>query len=376
MPSGAQFGQTTRFDNSFNPAISLMADVIADFVAFDGPTNDGVDLNLRRVDVLLADWIDPSAYIWTTIAYEEEEIRLDEAAIEYVALPGNHTVRAGRFFVDFGKQMQAHIEQIRTIDRPLVLRDYLGEELGAEGLQWDSWSSMGDETLMRYSVGAFTDISGGGHAHGGEIDEGTEIHVADRKGAEDFGFTGRLTALTEIGDYDSFQVGASVRLLPSFAFESEASELELAGQSNVVYGVDVTYGWVAADGIKSWTVGAEVLMFDGDLSAELDDNGTPGDITDDSLVVFNDQVFGSYAFVDRGWSQRDSAGLQFSTIEEPEVGTARVSELDVYYTRRLSEFLRLRFGATLRDVEGGEDSARLAIQLTGFIGPHGHGLNW
>jgi hypothetical protein len=143
-----------------------------------------------------------------------------------------------------------------------------------------------------------------------------------------------------------------------------------------VYGLDFTYGWASNDGIRRFTVGGEYLRFDGDLSSELDDNGTPGNAADDFLSVFDDRVNGFYAFADHGWSQFDSAGVQYSLIEQPQVDKAHIGELDLYYTRQLSEYLRLRVGLTLEEVEHGEDSVRLAIQLTGFIGPHGHGLNW
>jgi len=373
---GSNLGQVTRFDNAFNPAISFAVDFVLDYVDFDGGSQDGLDTNARRAELLLADWIDPNAFSWITIAYEGEEIVLDEAAIEYVGLPGNHSLRAGRFFLDFGKQMQNHIEELRTTERPLVLRDYLGEELAADGLQWDYWTPTGDASLVRWSVGAFGDLSGGGHGHGEEEGHEPELEVADRKEVSDIGFTGRLTALTEVGRNGTLQGGVSARYLSDFALHQETSDVEVEGLSNVIYGLDLTYGWLGDEGMRTWTVGGELLFFDGELSAELNDNGTPGDTTDDSLDVFDDSVVGSYAYVDHRWNRFNSAGLQYSTIQEPEPGKPRVTEYDAYYTRQLSEFLRLRFGLTFADFEESEDSVRFAIQLTGFIGPHGHAVNW
>jgi hypothetical protein len=380
-PSGGGIGQSTRFDNEFNPAISLTADLIIDYVETDDSSeDDGANARLSRSDLLIADWIDPSAFAWATIAYEREpdgesEFGVEEIAIEYVALPDNFTMRGGRFFVDFGKQMQSHIEELRTINRPLVLREFLGEELAADGLQLDHWSGVGESTLLRWSLGAFTDLSGGGHGH--EEEEGDiEVHVPPRKSAGNFGFTGRLTGLTEIGSNGNLQVGLSGRFLNDFAFEDEANDLEVAGQSNVVYGLDLTYGWVDDLGVKNFTAGGELLIFDGDLSAEINGNGTPGDATDDFIDVYDDAVSGYYAYVDYGWTSQDSTGVQYSLVDEPEGDAGNVSEVDIYYTRYLSEFLRLRVEATLVDSYTGEDSTQFAIQLVGFIGPHGHGLNW
>jgi len=372
----AGLGQSTRYDNEFNPAISLALDLLYDWKEIEGSDQDGLKLDLRRVDLLLADWIDPNALAWVTIAYEEDELGLDEAAIEYVGLPGNHTLRGGRFFVDFGKQMQSHVESLRTIDRPLVLREFLGEELAGDGLQWDNWFAVGEATMVRYSLGAFADLSGGHHVHGAAGTDEPELHVDDRKRADELGFTGRLSALTEVGANGTLQLGASGRFLGDFAFEHEGSELEQSGQSNAVYGLDLTYAWVDDTGLKSWTGGGEFLLFDGDLGAELDDGGTPANAADDALDITRGSVSGAYIFADRAWNANESAGIQYSTIEEPRAGEPRAQEYDLYYTRQLSEYLRLRIGVGYTDREAGLDSTRVGIQLTGFIGPHGHGLNW
>lgn len=373
-PVGTTLGQTTRFDSDFNPAVSLATDVVADWYGYSGDSQDGFDLGLRRVDFLVADWIDPNAFAWITVAYEDEEFGLEEGAIEYVGLPGNWSLRGGRFFVDFGKQMQAHIEQLRTIDRPLVLREYLGEELPGDGAQLDNWMGIGDYTLVRFSLGAFGDLAG--ESHGEEEEAGPELSAPERAVFGDLGFTGRLTALHEINDSSTIQFGGSARFLSNFAFEVDGSDAVAEDLDNAVYGLDLTYGWISDTGMRQFTVGGEYLLFDGDIGAEFDDNGTPGNPADDNLTVLDDSVTGAYGFVDYGWSLVDSAGVQYSFAEEPDASKADLSELDVYYTRRLSDFLRLRFATTFGEVEGGEDYTRFAVQLTGFIGPHGHGLNW
>lgn len=373
-PAGTTLGQSTRFDSDFNPAVSLAVDLVADWYSYDGASEDGFDLGLRRVDFLVADWIDPNALAWITVAYEEEEFGLEEGAIEYVGLPGNWSFRGGRFFVDFGKQMQAHVEQLRTVDRPLVLREYLGEELPGDGAQIDNWFGVGDYTLVRFSVGVFGDLAGESHGEGDDV--GPEVIGPERSTAGDLGYTGRLTGLTEIGENGTLQFGGSARLLSNFALGVDGSDAVAQDLSNAVYGLDLTYGWLSDTGTRSFTVGGEYLLFDGDIGGDFDDNGTPGDGTDDTLTVLDDSVSGAYGFADYGWSQFSSAGVQYSFAEEPDASKADLSEFDVYYTRRLSDFLRLRFAATLGEVQGGEDYTRFAVQLTGFIGPHGHGLNW
>jgi hypothetical protein len=68
--------------------------------------------------------------------------------------------------------------------------------------------------------------------------------------------------------------------------------------------------------------------------------------------------------------------VQYSRRQAGHADKAERGELDVYYTHRLSEFLRLRAGVTFASDEDGPDSTRFAVQLTSFVGPHGHGMSW
>ncbi len=77
----ADLGQSTRFDNEFNPAISLSLDLVGEYLDASSSA-DGIDISLRGADLLSADWIDPSSFAWATIAYEGGELLLDEAAPE------------------------------------------------------------------------------------------------------------------------------------------------------------------------------------------------------------------------------------------------------------------------------------------------------
>lgn len=372
---GGGFGQTTRFDNDFNPALSFTVDAMGEHTWFDGSTKDGFDLSLRRFDVLAAAWVDPTAWAYGTVAYHDgHELELEEAAIEYVGLPGNHTLRAGRFFVDFGKQMAMHVEELRTPDRPLVLRTYLGEELAGNGLMWNHFTTVGESGLVRYSLGTFQSLLPHEHEH--EHSE-TEEHsheasriLDDRAQADELNFTARLTGMTDVGENGVLQVGASARWIPEFTYQATHEDGEVAERShlsNAVYGVDLTYGWTADSGIETWTLGGEWLLQDGDLHGHLED---------EELHVMNDSIHGLYAFADYKWSLTSAAGLQYGLAEMPEHGKPWTSEYDAYYTHWFSEFLRLRFAATYVDPEEGEDSIRLAVQFTGTVGPHSHGVNW
>jgi len=371
QPTAESSGQSDRFDSVFNPAFSFIIDAVADSLhPDDDAAEDGLGLELRVLEIGAQAWVDPLAWAYFIGATDGETIAIEEAAIHYKGLGGNTTIRAGRFFVDFGKQMQTHVHELRTLERPLVLRTYLGEEVKGDGLQYDGWTGVGDATAVRWSVGAFASL-----LPESELEDGVpEISVAERKDAGDLNFTARLTAFTDIGTNGVFQAGVSGRFIPDASAELNGSEA--TGLDSSVYGLDLTYGWTSDDAQRALTTGAEFLLNSGDTSSTIDDAGTPDDPTDDTLLGFDDESqTGWYAFVDWAWNQKHSIGLQYSTVE---LGAdLDAAEAEVYYTRLFSEYHRIRLVASSydTDIEDG-DSLRFAIQYTVTVGAHGHGINW
>ena len=383
MPGRVIFSQTDRFSSNFNPAIGVVFDLVGDYRnASDGSDDDGFDLDLRVGEMTVASWIDPSLWAYGVIVYAGDEVSLEEAAMQYVGFEdSNATLRGGRFFVDFGKQMQAHVHDLRTLERPAVLRTYLGDELAGDGVQFENWFATGDSTVVRYSLAVFGSLVGEGHGHGDEDggDGEAEPFDGDRKDLDELALTARLTGFSDVGDGGTFQAGLSARHLPDFGFEADGSGVaggSVEGLSNTVLGLDLTYGWQDETATKSWTVGGEALLYTGDIGGEIQDNALLGDPSDDTVDVVDDDAFGFYAFAEHGFNLNSALGVQWSWLELPDDGSPELSELELYYTRRLSEFQQLRFVVAGTDSDIDADSTRFAVQWTGFIGPHSHGLNW
>jgi hypothetical protein len=369
----ADVAQHEAGTNEFNPAISLVIDSFARFTNSDDAALDGSDLELRLVELGANAWIDPHTWAWLAIIAHEEEIGLEEAAVQYVGFGGNSSLRAGRFFVDFGRQMQSHLEDLPYPERPGVLREYLGEELGGTGVQYGNWFTAGDSTTVRYSVGIFDSLAA--EAHSEDLaTPAVERTTPDRQELDELSLSVRLAGFTQVGENRTFGLGASLQHIPRFTFEHDASALAATDRSNSVYGIDASFSWTDELGQRPWTFGAEYLVNDGDIGAELDDGGTPLVIADDSLVILDDDVSGYYLWADREWSERDSAGLLFSRFEHPEAGKPEDSELTLYYTRMLSERSRLRFAvSTLDSGDPGNDATAFVVQFTNFFGAHEHG---
>jgi hypothetical protein len=367
--------QASRFTSAFNPAFSFVVDSLASYETVEGTDNDGSEIELRTLELGAQSWVDPNAWAYFLAASDGESLNVEEAAVHYTGLGGNSTIRAGRFFVDFGKQMQVHIHELRTIGRPLVLRAYLGEEVKGDGLQWDHWTPVGESSVVRWSLGGFTSLL---PEEVEEVDPATSAvqSVEDRKDLGDFNFTARVTGFTDIGSNGILQLGASARFIPEYAFTFEPSGDVATGLENTVWGLDATYGWTDDTGLRKWTFGGEFLVDSGDNGATITDVGSDGDPTNDTVSVLDDTVNGWLAFVDHAWNPYDSAGLQYSAIELPDGAGSDLSESTAYFTHRFSEFHRLRFELSQLDTDTGEDSFRVGIQYTAFVGAHGHGVNW
>jgi len=372
-------GQTDQFSNEFNPAIGGVIDAILDYADIDDSDEEGFDLTLRSLELTTNAWIDPNAWVYAVVVADEEEIELEEAAVHYIGFEGNTTLRSGRFFIDFGKQMQGHVHDLAYPDRPAALRAYLGGELAGTGVQVDHWFATGDASAVRFSLGVFDsllDAHDHGHDRDDEEEHGGEAHIPDRSELDELNLTARVTGFSDVGESGVFQWGLSLREVPEFTYELDSSGFELAGQSNSVLGADLTYGITGESGLTGWTFGVEALLFDGDIGAEVDDEGTPGDESDDTLEVFDDDAVGYYGWIDRAFDQRNSFGLLYSAFEHPEPSKPEDSELTLYYSRSLSEYARLRFAVTQVDRDEGGDSTTFLVQYTNFFGPHSHGVNW
>jgi hypothetical protein len=373
-------GQADRFSNVFNPAISFIADVMADYLnPGDNTAEDGFDSQLRVLELAANSWVDPNAWAYFVAAADEETLNIEEAAIHYTGLGGNNTIRAGRFFIDFGKQMQVHVHELRTLERPLALRALLGEEVKGDGAQWDCWTSVGEKTVVRWSLGAFANLLPEEDEFPSLDSSGEPLtrEIAERKDASDFNFTARVTGFADLGESGVFQLGASMRDVPDYTLADELDGLSEGGLSNLVWGTDATYGWTGETGQNKLTIGGEFLVSTGDTGALVTDpDATPGS-GDETLNVGDDLLSGWYAFGDYAFSRYNSVGLQYAATELPDGNQTDAVEIEAYFTHWFSEFHRLRLSVISADLaDSGDDDFRVVLNYTAVLGAHGHGVSF
>jgi hypothetical protein len=102
---------TSRFDSSFNPAMSLSFDAVGTVSESDADAFN--DARLRLLEMGLASRIDPYGWAYATIAFadegEESEVELEEGAMWFDDLGHEFSLRGGRFLADFGKWNSVHL---------------------------------------------------------------------------------------------------------------------------------------------------------------------------------------------------------------------------------------------------------------------------
>jgi hypothetical protein len=137
-------------ENALNPAVSLILNGIYGNLSQDPasfkingfvPTNGEVappsrGLSLGESELALASNID-HMFRGTGIfsISPENEIEVEEAYIQTLALSNGFTVKAGRFFSSVGYQNQIHAHAWDFTDAPLANKVFLGNQLGDDGIQ-------------------------------------------------------------------------------------------------------------------------------------------------------------------------------------------------------------------------------------------------
>ncbi len=126
--------------NADNPAISFVVDTT---LATDTHSSwesigypDGAQFKLKNGELFVSAPIDPFLRGYASInGTSDEGFNIEEAALITTALPGNFTVKGGRFFADFGRLPHWHDEALPFVDRPPSIDRLIGGESTSEGVE-------------------------------------------------------------------------------------------------------------------------------------------------------------------------------------------------------------------------------------------------
>jgi hypothetical protein len=313
--------------NRLNPEISFTGILLG--TASDADT-ERFEVGEFELDLQAA--LDPFSRTRWTIAFEEEEVDIEEAYVVYSSLPGSLELTGGKFRQQFGPLNRQHLHALPQTEYPLVITTFFEEEgLTQTGLSlgWlvpKPWATANEVVLQ------LTD--GENEAFGGEF-------------FDDLALLGRLKNFWELGDATYFEWGLS----------GIVGETPGGGTSRV-WGTDFSYHWQPPRLAKyreiTWR--SELLLSE----------------RDDPLGI-RQRAWGGYTYAEGLVTRNLYLGTRLDRAEDP-LDPSRLEWAVVpYVTWWQSEWVRLRGEYQfLKDDLTGESENRFTFQLTWAAGPHKH----
>jgi len=372
------FSQTTLFDNTFNPALSLSADFIFAVSDKDDTFETLDQFRLRSVELGVFGRVDPHVAYFAVVHFDDGDVELEEAyGLWDEGMPDTFSLKGGRYNIDFGKVSPIHEHDLPFVDKPQVIQEYLGGALRGTGLELHHWFPVGDTNLIRWSAGIVNALDGDSHPVFGPL-AGEEHHHGDEEGAEPFGerdaenfaFTGRVTALFELSDETTLQIGGSAAWSPEDRafYELMSGSVVVEDLERLVLGGDVTLDWADPTSGESLVFSGEFLWSRADFAEEDDAGGAP-------MTMRNVSSIGFYAYAEWAFNRHWSIGASGGWFEHAEESSHSSWDIGAFVTWRIDEYNRLRLEGRHFD-DPDEDYWGLMLQWTVILGSHGHGLGW
>jgi hypothetical protein len=227
---------------SFNPAISLI--LMGRYASFENDPEDyaipGVTLaeetdpgkegfSLAETELVISANIDDQFFgRFTTALTPENEIEIEEAFVQTLALPAGFGMQFGRFYSEIGYLNKKHAHQWDFIDQPLVYRAYLGNQYNDDGIQ------------LRWLAPTDLFLEFGGEAFSGES------FPASRPSNESIGSYSLFAKLGgDVGISHSWQAGLSYLATQAENRETEEGDVLFSGDDNLII-ADLVWKWAPA----------------------------------------------------------------------------------------------------------------------------------
>jgi hypothetical protein len=350
-PEPAQ--QTARIVpvNADNPGISFVIDGQA---ASNTQGVDGAGFLLATGELFISAPIDPFLRGYASInGTTEGKFDIEEAALVTTALPGNLTVKGGRFFADFGRFSHWHDEALPFVNRPDSLDRFIGGEAEAEGVE-TSWLAPIDQ-FLQLTVGVYNSMGAARFENPAAF--GT---TSGQRSFSELTYLVHPSTYFDLTDTANLELGASYVSVPTDA-------------KRALYGLDVTFRHQpgTSEFYQGTVVGVEWLWnserFDG-LAVGTDP--VTGEIFAGTGRFRRDA---GYAYFESFFGRRFSAGARFDYAENPFGAKDLTRTYSAFITWQPSEFQRLRFQWDDVGIAGPDDQ-RFTLQWTAFIGSHSHGF--
>ncbi len=360
----------------FNPSIGLVGETIFSYrskgssqTGSDRP--GGFDAFQRSVELDAAASVDPfaKAYVVANASVDartgEATFGIEEAAIQTESLPWNLTVKAGRFFGEFGRLSYIHDHELPFVNRPLVLDQYIGGESRTDGVQVNWLLPIPHYVSLTLGLG---------NQFGGDMPPN---NVGEIRHLSGWNYWGRLSSYFDLTPDISLEPGVSGLWNPN-TIDHGGPLLQPDGSTFTerkrrLVGADLALSWkpLRNNQFQSLTWGTEVLH-----------SNNRYDITDPSGSAFSSQSvssWGMYSYLTYKFHRQWSTGFLYGFVEDSQNNKAKSYEYSPYITWALSHWNQLRLQYTYTDrnavavASGPRPDHAVYLQWAWIIGSHAHG---
>jgi uncharacterized coiled-coil protein SlyX len=362
--------QKKEIASVFNPSIGLVGETIFSYnnrkSAQTGSARPGgYDVFQRSIELNVAASVDPFARGYAVFNASvdpvtgEANTTVEEAAIQTTSLPWNLTVKAGRFFGEFGRLSYIHDHELPFVNRPLVLDQYVGGESKTDGVQINYLLPI--PHYVSLTLGAGTQFGD------------TPNNVGTYRSFNNLNFFGRASTYFDVTPNISIEPGISGLWNPS-SYDRGGVFL---GSNNSLYtererrliGTDlvVSYRPLRNNQFQSLTWGTELLY-----SHNSYDVLTPTGTNTNSIV----SAYGLYSYLTYKFHRQWSAGIQYEWVQNALNKQDTTTAYSANITWAVSHWNQLRLQFTRTEPNGASalsPNNAVYLQWAWIIGSHSHG---
>jgi hypothetical protein len=389
--SSVAAAQRQELLSKFNPAIGFVGESIGAYRSQPAkyttilypqvsPRPGGGDFFQRSMELNIAASVDPFARGYAVLNASADPVtgeatpEFEEAALLTTSLPWNLTLKAGRFFGEFGRLAYIHDHELPFVWRPLALDSYIGGEAQTDGIQVN-W-------LL--PIPHYVSLTAGlGDKFGG-----TPNDIGDNRKFTAFNFWGRASTY--------FDLTPNIALEPGFSWLYTPNELDRGGvflqpdgdnyteRQRRLLGTDfmVRYLPLRNNQFKSLTWGTEVLYSDNRYQ-----DFAPNGIQLPSRDV---PSWGGYSYLAYRFHRQWTVGFEFEYVQNAQDKHQQNYAYSPYITWYLSHWNEIRlqyshYQPSGKGVYEGLDlesypqvnslrpSDAVYLQWAWIIGSHAHG---
>jgi hypothetical protein len=354
-PASAPGGRSLQ--GRWNPDIGAVADTV---VKLDSPRSNegGADrVSLRELELVLGSPVDPYSRLDATISFSDvEAAALEEAYYTHFGLPFAAAARVGKFKPRIGKVIGVHRDSIDTVDEPLVIRRYFGEEgYNKSGADVKIPLELPWEVAHELTLGVL---------EGGNGDGGTLFGDSRRRPT----LYAHLKNYVDLNDVSGLELGGSYLV--------GSRDDDATFEVNVL-GLDATLIHRYADQRHVKFQSEAFLVNKTESFTVTEDPATLDLVFDD--VDDNRHLWGGYFLADWRFHPQWATGFRFDRVMLVDAPVDGPDSGDTGYTGYLtfyqSEFARWRAQVTRLELTDGHDDNQILVQGTFAIGEHKHKLS-